>query len=712
MEAVKRLLAPRSVAIVGASADTAKLTGRPLMYLEKYGFTGEIYPVNPRYKEIGRHRCYPDIAALPRPPDAAMVLVGGTKVTDAVRQLAAIGTPATIVLASGFGESGPEGRARQDELKRAAGAMRLMGPNTIGLINVSEGIVLSATNALVTDEIIEGNIALVSQSGGILGSLLSRAQAAGIGFSKLIAVGNECDLEVADFVDHLVDDPNTHVIALYLEGLRKPKAFQSAATRAQAAGKPVVAFKVGRSESGARSAASHTGALAGSDAAYDALFRQFGIIRAERYSDLLDIPLALSRGLAAKGQRIAIITSTGGSASLLADAAGIAGFETPPPDQATAATLKALMIEGATLDRNPIDVTLAGVKLDTFRAILDAVIASPSYDAVAVVLGSSALREPETVGGPLRECAAASNKPIVGFISPDAPWLLRKLNLAGVPTFAAPESCAAALAALRRVGDAMKTDCQAKTSAAVIDDEKSTLPAPGSALNEAESKRLFARFGIPVTHEIVAKTPAEAEAAAKSFAGNVVIKVLSRDVLHKSETGGVAVDIAPENVASVCGQMVERFVAATQRKPEGFVVQELIAGGVELILGFHHDAQLGPVILLGTGGIAAELYRDTSLRLAPVSRRDAQEMINELKTAPILKGFRGRPIADVAALVDAIVAFSNMVDAIGSELQEAEINPLFVLPQGRGVVAADGVVRVSAVHDGAAAGALVDKVVE
>ena len=183
-------------------------------------------------------------------------------------------------------------------------------------------------------------------------------------------------------------------------------------------------------------------------------------------------------------------------------------------------------------------------------------------------------------------------------------------------------------------------------------------------------------------------------------------------MLHKSETGGVAVDIAPENVASVCGQMVERFVAATQRKPEGFVVQELIAGGVELILGFHHDAQLGPVILLGTGGIAAELYRDTSLRLAPVSRRDAQEMINELKTAPILKGFRGRPIADVAALVDAIVAFSNMLDAIGSELQEAEINPLFVLPQGRGVVAADGVVRVSAVHDGAAAGALADKVVE
>ena len=576
-----------------------------------------------------------------------------------------------------------------------------MGPNTIGLVNVSERIVLSASNALVTDEIIAGNIALVSQSGGILGSLLSRAQAAGIGFSKLIATGNECDLEVADFIDHLVDDAATKVIALYLEGLRKPKAFQAAVMRAHAAGKPVVAFKVGRSESGARSAVSHTGALAGSDAAYDAMFRQFGVIRAERYSDLLDIPLMLSRGRVLKGQRLAIITSTGGSASLLADAAGVRGFETPPPDEATAAKLKALAIEGATLDRNPIDVTLAGVKSDTFRTVLGLVTASPSYDAVAVVLGSSALREPETVGAPLRECAAASEKPVVGFVSPDAPQLVRMLNLAGVPTFAAPESCAAALAALRRAGEATIIDSVTNASAAAIGDEMKPLLRPG-ALNEADSKRLLARFGIPITREIVAETPAEAEGAAKTFAGNVVIKALSRDVLHKSEAGGVAVNIAPENVARVCARIAERFFAVTRHKPEGFLVQELVAGGVELILGFHHDAQLGPVVLLGMGGIAAELYHDTSLRLAPVSRLGAQEMINELKTSALLKGFRGRPVADIEALVDAIVAFSNMLGAIGSELQEAEINPLFVLPRGKGVIAADGVVVVKAAQSGAA----------
>lgn len=695
MGALDKLLRPRSVAIVGASADLTKLAGRPLAYLTKYGFRGEIYPVNPRVETIGGHRCYPEIAALPERPDAAIVLLGVSKVADAVRQLAAVGTGAAIVLASGFSESGAEGRERQEELKRAAGSMRLLGPNSIGLVNVSDRIVLSASNALVTDDIVPGAIALVSQSGGILGSLLSRAQARGAGFSKLIATGNECDLDVSDFIDHLADDPATKVIALYLEGLRKPEAFQAAVARARSAGKAVVAFKVGRSEAGARSAASHTGALAGSDAAYDALFRQVGVIRAERYSDLLDIPLALSRGRALKGNRIAIITSTGGAASLLADAAGIAGFETPPPDEATAAKLKALAIEGAALDRNPIDVTLAGVKSETFRIILDTVMASPIYDSVAVVLGSSALREPETVGMPLRECAAANEKPVVGFVSPDAPQLVRQLNLAGIPTFAEPESCATALAAMRRLAETKEIEPRRDAVATVVIDDVDALLKPG-ALNEAESKRLFDRFGIPVTREIVAKTPEEAEAAAKTFGGNVVLKMLSRDVLHKSDAGGVVVDVAPAVVADTCTQMTRRFNEATRHVPEGFLVQELVDGGVELILGFHHDLQLGPMILLGMGGVTAELYRDTALRLAPVSRRDAREMIDELKSAPLLKGFRGRPLADVDALIDAIVAFSNMIAAIGDRLQEAEINPLFVMPQGRGVVAADGVAIVKA----------------
>jgi acyl-CoA synthetase (NDP forming) len=460
----------------------------------------------------------------------------------------------------------------------------------------------------------------------------------------------------------------------------------------------VVAYKVGRSEAGARSAVSHTGALAGSDAAYDAMFKQFGVIRAERYSDLLDLPLALSRGRTLKGPRVAIVTSTGGAASLLADAAGMLGLETPPPDAATAAKLEALAIEGATLDRNPIDITLAGVKPETFRTVLDIVMASPSYDAVTVVLGSSALREPETAGAPLRACAAMSEKPVVGFASPDAPQLVRTLNLAGVPTFGAPESCAAALAALLRTGKPTSVE-RASAATPVVPNDVRALLRPG-ALNEAESKQLFGRFGIPITREVVARTPDDAATAAKTFGGNVVVKALSRDLLHKSEAGGVAVDVAPADVARVCAEIAERFTAAKGGTPDGFLVQELVRGGVEIILGFHHDAQLGPVILLGMGGVAAELMRDTTMRLAPVSRDAARAMIDDLKTAALLKGYRGRPLADVEALTDAIIAFSNMVVVLAGDLQEAEINPLFVLPHGQGVVAADGVVIVK----GAAAG--------
>jgi acyl-CoA synthetase (NDP forming) len=686
---------PRSVAIVGASADADKLTGRPLLYLEKYGYRQNIYPINPRYQSIGDRPCYPDTASLPESPDVAIVLVGANRVVEAVKQLSAIGTGAAIVLASGFGESGDEGRQQQIALKEAAGPMRLLGPNTIGLVNITDGIALSASAALVGDDLVAGNIAVISQSGGILGSLLSRAQAQGIGFSKLVATGNECDLEVADFVSYCADDPATKVIALYLEGLRQPKLFQQAVIKARRAGKPVVAFKIGRSESGAQSAASHTGALAGSDAAYDALFKQLGIIRADRYSDLLDIPMALSCARPLTGRRIAVVTSTGGAASLLADAAGVAGFETPPPDATTAARLKALNIDGATLDRNPIDVTLAGVKSEFFRTIIDSIIESPSYDAITVVLGSSALKNPETVGVPLRDCAARSQKPIFGFVSPDAPGLVRQLNLAGVPTFATPEGCMVALSALWRNSQATTTEIAEAPAIAAIGDDIRALLRPGP-LNEAESKVLFAKFGIPITREVIAATPTAAQKAADDFGGPVVLKVLSRDVLHKSEAGGVAVNIPPADVAETCTRMATAFTKATAKKPEGFLVQELVAGGVELILGFNRDRQLGPTILLGAGGVTAELFKDTTLRLAPVSRADAHQMIDELKSAPLLKGYRGRPVADIEALVNAIVAFSNMIVSIGDHLLEAEINPLFVLPEGRGVVAADGVVVVAA----------------
>jgi acyl-CoA synthetase (NDP forming) len=279
---------------------------------------------------------------------------------------------------------------------------------------------------------------------------------------------------------------------------------------------------------------------------------------------------------------------------------------------------------------------------------------------------------------------------MIGFVSPDAPALVRTLNLAGVPTFAAPESCAIALAAMLRASESAGISPPSQPAVTVSEAARALLqPGP---LNEAESKRLFAEFGIPAVREIIAKSPTEAAAAAKSFTGNVVVKVLSRAVLHKSEIGGVAIDVAAADVARTCEAMAARFVQAVRSQPEGFLVQEFVSGGVELILGFHHDAQLGPAILLGMGGVTAEIYRDTAFRLAPLTRADAEAMIAELKSAPLLAGFRGRPKADVAALARTIVAFSQMVMAVGGRLADAEINPLFVLPEG--VLAGDGVVVV------------------
>jgi acyl-CoA synthetase (NDP forming) len=684
-----RLFNPRSVAVVGASADPTKLTGRPIDYLKRHGFAGAIYPINPRYQELAGLTCYPAVSALPAPPDVGLVLLGSDRVVEAVRDLTRAGTAAAIVLASGFGEAGPEGERRQHELREAAGKMRLLGPNTIGLVNVSDRIMLSASGAMELAEFPTGSIALVSQSGGILGSLLSRGAARGIGFSKLIATGNEADIEVTDCLDYLLDDSTTAVIALYLEGLRAPDRFRAAAVRAAQVGKPIVAFKVGRSEAGMRSAVSHTGALAGADALYDALFRQLGVIRATTFADLLDIPAALAPRRALGGRRLAIVTSTGGAATLVADSAGLAGFELPAPDVVTAQALNALVLPDAVLDRNPIDVTLAGLRPEVLRTVINTLLASPTYDALIVIVGASGIGQPDLVARPVIEAAQATDKPVMVYVSPEAPRIVQHLNRNGVPAFAAPESCAAALAALLQ--PSKQRPVPAIASLRIDQSLPEDLPASGP-LNEAESKQLFARFGVPSAQEFVVASAAEAEAAAQKLGGRVVLKVLSRHIAHKTEVGGVRVDVPVHEIRRHCAEIAAAVSAKSPHALEGFLVQELIRDGVELILGFHRDPQLGAAVLLGMGGIATELFNDTALRLAPVTHEDAQDMIASLRSAPMLRGFRGRPRYDVDALARAIVAFSDMVVTLGARLAEAEINPLFVLPEGRGVRAGDGLV--------------------
>lgn len=723
MSGLELLFNPRSVAVIGASADANKTSGRPIALLQKQGFKGAIYPVNPRVSEINGLTCYASIADLPAVPDVAMVLLGAERAEGAVRELAALGVPFCIVLASGYAETGEAGAARQAALREAASyvpkglpAMRLLGPNTIGLVNLTGGVVLSPSGAMDMAHFERGSISVVSQSGGILGSLLSRASARGVGLSKLIATSNEVDIDLADCVDYLVDDPATQVIVLYVETVRNVDRFKAACSKALAAnggaGKPIVAFKIGRSEAGAAAAVSHTGAMAGSDRMYDALFTACGVIRAQTFSDLLDMPLALSllaTGKKLSGKRVAILTSTGGAGTLVSDSLGMAGFETPAPDTETAAKLRATQTgDHAVFDKNPIDVTLAGLQPAVLRGAVAALLSSSSYDSLIVIVGSSGVAQPrlmaDAIAGAMADVPAFADKPVLAYVSPHAPDAAAVLSSLGVPAFTAPESCAAALLAMahqqlmkQRLGQAQSEQVATKNQPVQTEPARVTALVSASltgSLNEFEAKKVFASFGITASRECVVTTSVDAMQATSSMVSiginKFVLKILSSAITHKSDVGGVAVNLVANQVGDRLTQMTAVVKANTGVACEQFLLQEMVTGGVEMILGMHRDPT-GSAILLGMGGTAAELLEDTVLRMCPVSRADARGMMESLKTWPLLNGYRGRPLADSEALVDAIVAFSNMVEALGDRLVTAEINPLFVLEAGQGVKAADAV---------------------
>jgi acetate---CoA ligase (ADP-forming) len=698
LESIHRLISPRSIAVIGASGDLTKTSSKPIAYLKKHHFSGEIYPVNPRLDMIEGYKCFADIESLPETPDVAIVLLSAERTLDAVRHLSQRGTPAAIVLASGFAETGDAGAERQKQLLEAAGKMRILGPNTIGLVNLTDNIVLSASGALGMDYFPKGCIGIVSQSGGILGSLLSRAAARGIGLSKLISTSNEADLDISDFVNYLVQDDSTKVIALYLESIRNPQKFITAVQAANKANKPVVVFKVGKSEAGAMAAVSHTGALAGSDRMYDALFKHLHVIRAQTFDDLLDIPLALSTHRLLHGKRIAILTTTGGAGTLIADSLGVCDFETPQPDTATADALQALQPKSQSVfNSNPVDLTLSGLDPAVLRGSIRALVNSTHYDALVVVVGSSGVSSPSLLSDAVNACLAETTKPIIAYVSPYAPAAAANLVAIGVPAFTDTESCATALVSMQRAAmtsaaqSASQTDSQTDSLSASL-----KLPAMKSgALDEVEAKSLFKLYGINHPRETIVQSAKEAEQAAQAMGGHVVLKVLSKDILHKTEVGGVAIKLNAASVGARLHEMSSQVEQASGIKVNRYLVQEMVSEGTEIILGMYKDS-LGTAVLLGMGGVTAELLKDTTLRFIPkngnLSRTDAAEMIQELKTAPLLQGYRGRPVADTVALKDAIVAFSRMVGQLGDRILEAEINPLFVLPQGKGVLAADGVI--------------------
>lgn len=682
MNLFQALFAPRAVALVGASGDPAKNTARPQRFLRKHGYAGRIVPVNPTRGEVLGERAYPSLAAVRGDIDHAFVMAPGDAVERALEDCGARGVPVMSVFSDGFGDAGEEGMARQKRLAARAKELgvRLLGPNSMGVIDVPGHLALTVNAVLEMDELPAGATSLVSQSGTMLGTLLSRGAARGLGFAKLVSVGNEADLGVGELVELLARDPGTKVVVLFLETVRDAARLASAARIAHAAGKPVVAYKLGRSGLGQSLARSHTGALAGTDAALDAYFRDCGILRVDMLEALLEIaPLVAGRAppMLERAPRVAVVTTTGGGAASVVDRMGALGMEAIAPDPPLRAKLAALGVRA--LDSPIVDLTMAGSG-KTYAAVLELLLESDACDAVLACVGSSAQFHPQIAVEPILRSQPGA-RPLAAFFTPHAERSLALLAENGIAGFRTPEACADAFSAFF----AWRTPNERPVPVPL--QWPTALPDRGR-LDEAQALALFGVLGVPVVESVTARAPEFVHALAYP----VAVKVCASDVAHKTEVGGVALRVASRGDydARVRAMLSAVSAAHPEAHIEGVLVQRMESGLAEAIVGYRHDPLVGPLVLVGAGGTLAEIYGDYALRLAPVDEAQAMEMIGEVKGLATLRGYRKLPRGDLDALARAIAAVSRLALLPRQPVAEAEINPLIVKREG--VVAVDGLV--------------------
>ncbi len=646
MSLAQALFAPRAVALVGASGDAKKNTARPQRFLKKHGYAGEVFPVNPSRSEVLGLPCYRSLADTP-PVEHAFIMV--EDVEAALEDCGRRKVPVASVYSDGFADAGAKGAERQARLVARARALgvRVLGPNSMGMINLTGRAPLTVNAVLEMDAPPTGGTSLVSQSGTMLGTVLSRGAARGLGFSKLVSVGNEADLGVGEIVDLLADDPETNVILLFLETVRDARALAAAARKAHAAGKPVVAYKLGRSAAGEALARSHTGALAGADGALDAFFRDCGILRVDMLETLIEIsPLLIDQRPInlKKAPRIAVVTTTGGGAATVVDRLGLHGIETVSPD-----------------GRPIVDLTMAASP-EKYQRTLETLLAWPECDAVLAAVGSSAQFHPDFAVEPILK-AKRGAKPLAAFLTPHAERSLAVLAGQGIAAFRTPEACADAFAAY---------------FSWKIPGKKAALPVPQVSLQDPFS--MVASLGIPVVEQALARAPDFAHAVPYPVAA----KILGE---HKTNVGGVALNLSSHEELLSWGNKTGQRQLRIQRMESGLA---------EAIVGYRDDPVVGPLVLVGAGGTLAELYQDFVLRMAPVSEEEALEMIEGVKGLAIIRGYRNLPRGDVKALAKAVAAFSRLCSF--DEIAEAEINPLIV--KAEGVVAVDALLALKG-QDGA-----------
>lgn len=702
LRSIHRMLNPASIAVVGAT-ERMQYGGRFLRAALEASPRVRVYPVNPGYQELMGARCYSSLRELPESPDLVGIIVPYDKVMGVLQESVETGAGSAIVISAGFAERGEESRRdlqRQvAELARESG-VRVSGPNCLGMANLKSGIwaCSSSRSGPVGLGGASGPIALVSQSGAsAFGPFLVRAADLGIGYSYIISTGNEADLDAADFVRYLLDDPDTRVIACFIEGLKDGRKFVEVAKLAAERGKPIVVIKTGRSLAGARAAMSHTAALTGSDVVHDAAFAQHGVVRVEDYDELLETAQLLAYSRPAEAEGVAIVSHSGGVGSLTADKCGQMGMTLPPLTEGARAALDQIL-KGFGWAANPADVT-GYANSEAFPQIMETMIAEPEVGTLVVASAGADSQAQQVVR--LRDSAGKS----VVFLwtgSQAATAGLGKLKEARVPIFYQPGKLALGLK--RRLSYHRWRARHARDGETHPDSglgpgaeaARRLLPTDRRTLTEHEAKGLLSLWGIPVTREERAGSAAAAAAAARRVGYPVALKVDSPDILHKTEAGAVRVGIRTEReLRRAYGEVMRN---ARDYQPDaqifGALVQEMVPGGVETIVGLSRDPTFGPVLLFGIGGVYVEVYQDVAMRVCPISRADAEEMVGEVKGARLLQGYRGRPAADVDALVDVLLKTSALAMKLQKEVVQLDINPLAVLPRGQGVKALDALVLI------------------
>jgi acetyl coenzyme A synthetase (ADP forming)-like protein len=685
---VARLLAPRSIAVIGASREPGTIGHELFRNLVGYGFEGPVYPVNPSASHVAGVRAYATLRDVPDAVDLAVVVVPAPLVLAAVGDCAVKGVRGLVIISAGFAEVGDQGRQLQRELLELArrNGMRIIGPNCLGVVNTDPAVRMNATFSPVPP--VAGNVAFLSQSGGLGIELMHRAGRLGMGISSFVSVGNKADVSGNDLLQHWEEDPRTGVILLYLESFGNPRKFARLARRV-ARSKPIVAVKSGRTGAGTRAASSHTAAMASPDVAVDALFRQTGVIRVDTLEQLLDTAQVLAHQPLPAGRRVAIVANAGGPGILAADACAGAGLDVPELDAATQRRLREFVNPDSSV-RNPIDL-VAGAPATAFEEAVGVVLADDRIDAVLAIFVPPLVTRADDVARAIAAASARSDdKPVVAcFLGregvPDE--LVGDGAQRPVPSFAFPESAAQALARAADLADWRRRpegvvpdldDLDVERARSLVAGHLDGAPPTGVWLDARGAAELCACFGIDVVESVPAASPDDAALVAARLGFPVALKAGAPDLVHKTDVGGVALGLPDERALR---HAFDRMRAQLGDAMGGAVVQPMVPEGVETIVGVTHDRSFGPLVMFGMGGTAAELLRDRSFRVLPVTDVDAAELVRSLRTSPLLFGYRNTPEVDVGALEALLVRVGLLADEL-PEVAEMDANPVIVSPSG------------------------------